>query len=91
MHGAKCGVVNYAARLLPLIHGLYARRETGMLHLHDGVRKKKIYFVEGRPDFVASTMRHEMLGDYLVDRGHCMPMEVDMGLAVMPQHGGLRS
>jgi serine/threonine-protein kinase len=77
-----------AARLLPLIHGLYARRETGMLHLHDGVRKKKIYFVEGRPDFVASTMRHEMLGDYLVDRGHCMPMEVDMGLAIMPQHGG---
>jgi len=77
-----------AARLLPLIHGLYARRETGMLHLADGARRKKIYFVEGRPDFVASTMRAEMLGGFLVDRGHCMSMEVDMGLAVMPQHNG---
>jgi serine/threonine-protein kinase len=77
-----------AARLLPLIHGLYARRETGMLHLSDGVRRKKVYFVEGRPDFVASTMRGEMLGSFLVDRGHCLSMEVDMGLAMMPQHGG---
>ena len=77
-----------AARLLPLIHGLYARRETGMLHLSDGVRRKKVYFVEGRPDFVASTMRNEMLGTFLVDRGHCLSMEVDMGLAMMPQHSG---
>lgn len=77
-----------AAKLLPLIHSLYAQRATGMLHLGDGQRRKKIYFVEGRPDFVASTIRAEMLGDYLVDRGHCLSMEVDMGLAVLPHHGG---
>jgi serine/threonine-protein kinase len=52
------------------------------------VRRKKVYFVEGRPDFVASTTRKEMLGQYLLDHGHCLPMEVDMGLALMPQHGG---
>jgi eukaryotic-like serine/threonine-protein kinase len=77
-----------SASLLPLIHGLYAARETGMLYLSDGERKKKVYFVDGRPDFVASTSRKEMLGQYLVDRGHCMSMEVDMGLALMPHHAG---
>jgi serine/threonine-protein kinase len=77
-----------AAVLLPLIHRLYANRETGMLHLDDGRQRKKIYFVDGRPDFVASTSREEMLGNYLVRRGHCLSMEVDMGLAVMPSHSG---
>jgi len=77
-----------AASLLPLIHGLHARRETGMLLIGDGERRKKVYFVEGRPDFVASTTRKEMLGQYLLDHGHCLPMEIDMGLALMPQHGG---
>jgi hypothetical protein len=77
-----------AAVLLPLIHSLYATRETGMLYLHDGERKKKVYFVDGRPDFVASTARHEMLGQYLVDRDYCLSMEMDMGLALMPQHAG---
>jgi serine/threonine-protein kinase len=77
-----------AAMLLPLIHKLYAQRATGMLHLGDGARRKKIYFVDGRPDFVASTSRQEMLGQYLLDRGHCLSMEVDMGLALMPNCQG---
>jgi serine/threonine-protein kinase len=77
-----------AASLLPVIHGLSAERETGMLYLSDGNRRKKIYFVDGRPDFVASTSRQEMLGQYLVDRGHCLSMEVDMGLALMPSCAG---
>ncbi|MFI5308189.1 MAG: protein kinase [Polyangiales bacterium] len=83
----RTGELN-AAMLLPLIHGLAANRETGMLHLRDGSRRKKIYFVDGRPDFVASTQRREMLGTYLVEREHCLSMEVDMGLALMPQHDG---
>lgn len=77
-----------SATLLPLIHSLYAKRETGMLYLADGARRKKIYFIDGRPDFVASTSRQEMLGQYLVDRGHCLSMEVDMGLALMPNCAG---
>jgi serine/threonine-protein kinase len=77
-----------AAVLLPLIHSLYANRETGMLHLSDGERRKKIYFVEGRPDFVASTERKEMLGHYLLDHQHCLEMEMDMALAMLPQHNG---
>jgi serine/threonine-protein kinase len=77
-----------AAILLPLIHSLAAGRETGMLYLDDGKQRKKVYFVDGRPDFVASTRRDELLGDYLVATGKCLPMELDMALAVLPQHGG---
>jgi serine/threonine-protein kinase len=77
-----------AAVLLPLIHNLHARKATGVLYLEDEIRRKKIYFVDGRPDFVASTMRDELLGHHLVRERHCLPMEVDMGLALMPQFGG---
>jgi serine/threonine-protein kinase len=77
-----------AAALLPIVSSLMHRRENGVLYLRDGSRKKKIYFVDGRPDFVASTVREELLGHYLVDKGVCLPMEVDMGLAVLPQHKG---
>lgn len=76
------------ASLLPIVNSLARNRESGVLYLDDGKRKKKIYFVDGRPDFVASTMREEMLGQYLMDKGVCLPMEVDMGLAVLPQHKG---
>jgi eukaryotic-like serine/threonine-protein kinase len=81
------GDLNGAA-LLPVVNSLARNRESGMLYLEDGKRKKKIYFIDGRPDFVASTMREEMLGQYLVDKGVCLNMEVDMGLAVLPQHKG---
>ncbi len=77
-----------SASLLPVVSSLAHNRETGVLYLDDGRRKKKVYFVDGRPDFVASTMRDEMLGTYLVEKGVCMPMEMDMALAVMPQHKG---
>jgi serine/threonine-protein kinase len=77
-----------SASLLPIVTSLAHNRETGVLYLDDGKRKKKVYFVDGRPDFVASTMRDEMLGHYLVEKGVCLPMEVDMALAVLPQHKG---
>lgn len=77
-----------AAALLPIVSSLTHKRENGVLYLQDGKRRKKIYFVDGRPDFVASTIREELLGHYLVEKGVCLPMEVDMGLAVLPQHKG---
>ncbi|MEY4576816.1 MAG: hypothetical protein RL701_1519, partial [Pseudomonadota bacterium] len=77
-----------AATLLPIVSSLMHKRENGVLYLQDGKRRKKVYFVDGRPDFVASTMREELLGHYLVEKGVCLPMEVDMGLAVLPQHKG---
>ncbi len=85
------------ARLLSVFFSLVHGQETGVLHLWDAtrggaggaeVRRKKIYFVSGRPDFVASTDRRELLGEFLVARGYCLRMEVDMALALMPRYGG---
>ena len=63
-------------------------RETGALILRDGARRKKIYFVEGVPEFVASTDKRELLGEHLVARGQVLRMEVDMALAMLPRFGG---
>jgi eukaryotic-like serine/threonine-protein kinase len=77
-----------AAILLPLIHTLAVNRETGMLYLDNGEQRKKIYFIEGRPDFIASNNRQEMLGEHLVKSGKCLQMEMDMALALLSQYGG---
>jgi serine/threonine-protein kinase len=75
--------------LLPSrIFRLVMRRETGALLLRDGDRKKKVYIVEGTPEFVASTDKHELLGEQLVARGQVLRMEVDMALAMLPRFGG---
>jgi serine/threonine-protein kinase len=76
------------AALIPLVHKLVAERETGLLYLASNARRKKIYFVEGRPVFVASTDRNELLGEYLVNTGTCLRMELDMALAVLPRYDG---
>jgi serine/threonine-protein kinase len=76
------------ASLLPLVHRLHAGLETGVLHLREGGRQKKLYFVEGRPDFIASTDRNELLGEHLVASGVCLRMEVDMALAVLHRYDG---
>ncbi len=76
------------AQLLPVVHRMASQDRTGVLHLHDGIRRKKVYFVDGRPEFVASTEREELLGEYLVANGVCLRMEVDMALAMLPRYGG---
>ena len=75
--------------LLPSrIFQLVMRRETGVLLLDDGPKRKKIYIVEGTPEFVASTDKRELLGEHLVARGQVLRMEVDMALAMLPRFGG---
>lgn len=71
-----------------LFFRIVSGRETGVLHLRDGRRRKKVYFVEGHPEFVASTDRGELLGEHLVKSGQCLRMEVDMALAMLPRFGG---
>ncbi len=63
-------------------------RETGALYLANGARRKRIYFVEGVPEFVTSTEKAELLGEQLVARGQVLRMEVDMALAMLPKFGG---
>jgi eukaryotic-like serine/threonine-protein kinase len=76
------------AQLPNRLFQLAVRRETGALILRDGARKKKIYFVEGFPEFVASTDKRELLGEYLIARGQVLRMEVEMALAMLPRYGG---
>jgi serine/threonine-protein kinase len=79
--------------VLALVNRIVGKRRTGMLRLDEeradgSAKRKKIYFVEGKPEFASSTMREELLGEYLVRNGTCMRMEVDMALAVLPKYGG---
>jgi hypothetical protein len=78
----------YGGRLLAQVYRMTADRETGALHLWDGERRKKIYYVDGRPEFVASNRPDELLGEFLVRRGYILRMELDMALAMMPRYEG---
>jgi serine/threonine-protein kinase len=77
-----------AATLLPVFYDIIAKQQTGVLHLWQRNRRKKIYFVDGKPEFVASTDKSELLGEYLVATGQCLRMEVEMALALLPKYGG---
>lgn len=76
------------AALVPVVHRLARLQETGLLHLREGDRQKKIYFVDGRPDYVSSNQRSELLGEQLVATNVCLRMEVDMALAVLHRYDG---
>ncbi|MDH3726817.1 MAG: serine/threonine protein kinase, partial [Myxococcales bacterium] len=77
-----------AATLLPVVYDIVIKQETGVLHLWQRNRRKKIYFVSGRPEFVASTDKSELLGEHLVATGRCLRMEIEMALALLPKYGG---
>ena len=74
--------------MLPVFYDIISRQQTGVLHLWQRNRRKKIYFVDGKPDFVASTDKSELLGEYLVATGQCLRMEIEMALALLPKYGG---
>lgn len=67
---------------------LALRRETGALCFRDGAKKKKLYIVEGKPEFVMSTDKRELFGEHLVARGQVLRMEVEMALAMLPRYSG---
>jgi serine/threonine-protein kinase len=77
-----------SGRLLPFVHDIATGRVTGVLHLFDDSRRKKIYFNEGHPEFVSSTDKNELLGEFLVSTGACLRMEVEMALALLPRYHG---
>ncbi len=74
--------------LLALASKLYATRATGRLELIDSVRRKRVFFVEGNPTFVSSTDARELFGEFLIRKKICLPMEVEMALALMPKFKG---
>ncbi len=76
------------ARLPTRLFHLAVRRETGVLVLRAGARKKRIFFVEGSPECVTSTDKRELLGEFLIERGQVLRMEMEMALAMLPRFGG---
>jgi serine/threonine-protein kinase len=76
------------ARLPTRLFHLAVRRETGALVLRDGPRRKRIFFVEGSPECVTSTEKKELLGEFLIERGQVLRMEMEMALAMLPRFGG---
>jgi serine/threonine-protein kinase len=76
------------ARLPTRLFHIAVRRETGALVMRDGPRKKRIFFVEGSPECVTSTDKRELLGEFLIERGQVLRMEVEMALAMLPRFGG---
>lgn len=76
------------ARLPTRIFHIAVRRETGALIVEDGARRKRIFFVEGAPECVSSTDKNELLGEFLIDRGQVLRMEVEMALATLSRFGG---
>jgi len=77
-----------ASRLPTRLFHLAVRRETGVLVLREGPRRKRIFFVEGAPECVTSTDKRELLGEFLIQRGQVLRMEVEMALAMLPRFGG---
>ena len=73
--------------LLPVVHRLLRLHETGVLHMRDGPRQKKIYFTDGELDYVRPTAG-EILGEQLVATNVCLRMEIDMALAVLHRYDG---
>lgn len=77
--------------LLSVMHELTARKVTGRLELFetgDRARRKRVFFVDGRPEFVASNDPGELFGEFLVKNDLCLKMEVDMALAVLDRYQG---
>ncbi len=76
--------LDFAARLLRLTH----ERWSGSITLVQGPRRKRIYMVNGGPELITSTMKDELLGEFLVRKGHVLRMEIDMALAMLPKFDG---
>jgi serine/threonine-protein kinase len=74
--------------LPPRLFDLVIARATGMLVVQNGGVQKKVFFVDGVPEVTISTDERELLGAILVERGLALPMEIEMGLAMAPRHGG---
>jgi len=71
-----------------LIYRYAATRATGRMRLWDGARQKEIYWRTGRPEYVTSTQKHELLGEYLVARRLLTRKQLSQTLGVLAEFNG---
>lgn len=73
----------WPARLVELM----LERRTGLLSVRRGRRRKRVYFVEGVPESVASSQPNELLGSLLVAAGTVTPGVVENAVTLSVKHG----
>jgi serine/threonine protein kinase len=74
-----------------ILYRLAVEKSTGLLVVDVGGEAaitKEIYFTGGTPEFVASNLARELLGEYLVAQRVISAGELAMALAMMPHFGG---
>lgn len=64
------------------------KKQTGLWIFSNGKLRKELYLENGKPRFVRSNLKSEMLGEYLVAEKVIERSELDMALAVMPRYQG---
>jgi len=79
----------FARRDFPRIVYRYAVcKATGRMNLEAGSKRKEIFWRHGRPEYVTSNLRSELLGEYLVDRRLVSRARLNEALATLSDHGG---
>jgi serine/threonine protein kinase len=73
------GAVNQLT-LPRLVFQLATARETGVLKLTRGSTVKEIYFKVGRPRHIASSMKQELFGNYLVEQNALTPGQLQQAI-----------
>lgn len=71
-----------------LMYRYAATRATGRMLIACDGRQKEIYWRTGRPEYVTSTARKELLGEYLVQRGLITRAQLNEGLARISDFNG---
>lgn len=74
--------------LIEIMARLAIDRVSGLLLCEESGARKEIYLSDGVPEFVASNLSTELLGEYLVAQKVLSRGELDMALAVMPRFEG---
>ena len=63
-------------------------RGTGRLCLEHGTKRKEVFWRRGRPEYVTSNLRSELLGEYLVERHLISRSRLNEALASLSDFGG---
>lgn len=71
-----------------LLYRYAACRATGRMHFENGTRKKEIFWRRGRPEYVTSNLRSELLGEYLVQRRLIGRRTLNEALKMLPDMNG---
>lgn len=71
-----------------LLYRYAACRATGRMHFENGTRKKEIFWRRGRPEYVTSNLRSELLGEHLVQRRLIGRRTLNEALKMLPEMNG---